>query len=214
MAARLIALASLKGGCGKSTLAFNLAAGLLRRGSVGLVDADPQGAVRHWLDWSADLAGESALPEVSAIGDDPHRTLADMARRYRNVVVDCPPSLDMVVTGEILNQVDVVLIPVLPSPLDLWAGASTVAAVQRARERNPGLQARLLLNQVEPSSALSRAMSLALARLEVPTLASMVRRRAAFRTAAVEGVSVYQLGARGREAAREMDQVIEELFRT
>jgi chromosome partitioning protein len=120
----------------------------------------------------------------------------------------------MALTGQILEKVDTVLIPVLPSPLDLWAGASTVDAVQRARARNPGLRAWLLLNQVEPSSALSRAMSQALARLDVPTLVSMVRRRAAFRTAAVEGVSVYQLGARGREAAREMDQVLEEVFRT
>jgi len=70
----------------------------------------------------------------------------------------------------------------------------------------------VLLNQVEPGSALSRAMAGALAGLAIPTLASRVRRRAAFRLAAVEGVSVYQLGARGREAAREIDQVIMEML--
>lgn len=207
MAARLIALASLKGGCGKTTLAFNLAAGLARMERVGLVDADPQGTLRHWADWSR----EAALPQVFG-GTDPMQALARSRRSCRRVVVDCPPSLDPSVTGRILERVEVVLIPVLPSPLDLWAGASTVEVVARARERNPALKAWLLLNQVEPGSALSRAMAGALAGLAVPTLVSRVRRRAAFRLAAVEGVSVYQLGARGREAAREIDHVIEEVL--
>jgi chromosome partitioning protein len=206
MACRAIALASLKGGCGKSTLALNLAAGLARDEDVVLVDGDPQGTLRHWADWGPGRG----LPEVMSAGGDPLEALCRALREHRRVVVDCPPSLDMAITGSILERVDVVLIPILPSPLDLWAGADTVAAVRRARKRNPDLRAWLLLNQMEPGSALSRAMVRALAGLEIPTLGSGVRRRAVYRTAAVEGMSVYQLGARGREAAREMDWIIEE----
>lgn len=209
MPGRRIALASLKGGCGKSTLAMNLAAGLARQHPVGLLDADPQGALRHWAAWGGATAG---LPEVVSADEAPTAALREATARYETVVVDCPPSLDMVITGEILTQVDMVLIPILPSPLDLWAGAGTVTAVQEARRLNPGLRAWLILNQVEPKSALSRAMTQALSGLAIPTLPTLVRRRAAFRQAAVEGVSVYQLGARGREAAQEIDQIIQEAF--
>ncbi|MHB8252710.1 MAG: AAA family ATPase [Acidiferrobacter sp.] len=210
MAGRLIALASLKGGCGKSTLSLNLAAGLAQGASAGLIDADPQGALRHWADWS----GGQGLPEVRVGGDDPLDAISEAMSRYQWVVVDCPPSLDMVITQRVLERVDTVLIPVLPSPLDLWASAETAKAVRQARRVNPDLRAWLLINQVEPSSALSRAMAQALASLDLPTLTHVVRRRAAYRIAAVEGGSVYQIGARGYEAAREMNEVIKEVTQT
>ena len=216
MAGRVLAVASLKGGCGKSTLAWNLAAGLARRegaARVGLLDADPQGALTHWAAWAASgRAGQAGALAVHAAGDDAATALARALRRHARVVVDCPPSLDMAVTRLLLARAHAVLIPVLPSPLDLWAAAHTARAVTEVRRDNPGLKAWLLLNQMEPGSALSRAMSRALAELDVPVLASRVRRRAAYRGAALEGVSVFELGARGREAAREIDQVIEEVL--
>ena len=140
------------------------------------------------------------------------KVLDDLPVSYDFVIVDCPPSLDMHVTVKLLERVDSVLIPVLPSPLDLWASAGTVEAVRKARDVNPGLRAWLILNQTEPRSALSRAMAGAVASLELPVIETPVRRRAAFRLSVVEGMSVYQLGARGAAAMQEIEQVIEEIM--
>ncbi len=87
-----------------------------------------------------------------------------------------------------------------------------VEAVKGARSINPGLRAYFVRNQVEPRSALSQAMRQALRSCGLPSLESTLGRRAAYRWAALEGISVYQFGARGKKAVSDIESVIEEVF--
>jgi chromosome partitioning protein len=109
---------------------------------------------------------------------------------------------------------DVALIPVLPSPIDLWASLRLPQEIEEARKVNSNLKAYLVLNQLEPKSALSAAMHDALAEFGIPVLEAVIRRRAAYRSAALEGVSVYQMGSRGVHAAAEIEAIINEVIRT
>ncbi len=203
-----IAVANQKGGCGKTTLAINLAAGLMRRGETVLVDADPQGSLEHW----ARTNPEARLPEVVASGDAVGTAL-DRAGKGRDfLVVDCPPSLEDERMPQVLRAVDLVLIPILPSPPDLWSSLHMVEAVEEARKSNDGLRAFMVLNQGEPRSALTRAMHNALRVNKLPVLQSVMARRAAYRWAALEGLSVYQFGKRGEQAARDIEAIIEEVL--
>jgi chromosome partitioning protein len=210
MAALRIAIANQKGGTGKTTLTVNLAAGFHRRGATVLLDADPQGSAVHWARLGG--AGDDLPPIRSVDADTVGAGVASAARASRYVLLDCPPHLHSTVLQQVMGAVDLVLIPVQPSPLDLWASVGMTAAVQDARRCNSRLRAYLVLNQLDRRNALSGAMREALAEFEVPALANGMTRRAAFRSAALGGRSVYGLGSRGANAARDVEAIIEEVM--
>ncbi len=205
----VIAVINQKGGTGKTTLALNLAAGLARRAPTAVIDADPQRSISQWIAMGDD---EHALPVATLIGADPAATIAQLKQRHRYVVVDCPPTVQGAVIDAVMTAADRVLIPVLPSPLDLWASVEMAALVREAQQKNRALQAWLVLNQVETRNALSRVMQQAVAEFDLPLLQASLQRRAAYRSAAVEGVSVYGLGGRGMQAVADIEAIIEELL--
>lgn len=207
-----IALLNQKGGTGKTTLAVQIACGLSRKGSVSLMDLDPQGSSTHWLE---QMAQREASPAPQLVAWPEGRWSDDTEDMFGTqfLVVDCPPAAADARTAEALAQMDWLIVPMMPSPVDLWASWRLVETLHQARARNPRLKARLVINQAEPGSALSTAMREALTEFGVPAMNTVVRKRAAFRTAALEGVSVYDLGRRGAAAVAEIEAILEELLK-
>lgn len=80
-----IAVFNGKGGCGKTTLAWNLAMGLGRRAATLLLDADPQGSLAYWAEWSGRDGIAVTVQEWGATMD---------AGPYAFVVTDCAPRLE------------------------------------------------------------------------------------------------------------------------
>jgi chromosome partitioning protein len=205
----VIAVINQKGGAGKTTLAMHLGAGLTRRAAAVVVDLDPQGSATQWA-----AAGTQSFPatvkqlRVGAGAIDLRRDF----RAYPFVVLDCPPAVESRAATLALQSCDVAVIPVLPSPVDLWASLRLPQDIDEAKRLNPQLRAYLLLNQIEARSALSAAMQEALAEFGLPALRTPVRRRGIYKTAALEGVSAYQLGARGQGAVAEIEGLIEEIL--
>ena len=210
MSAQVFSIANQKGGTGKTTLSMNLAAGLAKRGRTLLVDADPQGSAGQW----AGLAPDDRMFPVSviAVAGNLAKEIERFRRDYDFVVIDCPPTLETESTRLAMSASDKILIPVQPSPVDLWASVRLADTIEHLRPTKPDLKAYLIVNQVEPRSALSRAMHDALAEFAIPALNSVLRRRAIYRTAAVEGASVFCLGKRAQPAAEEIDSIINEVL--
>ena len=204
----VIALVGNKGGAGKTTLSVNLTAGLAKQSSTILVDADPQGSS---LQWNAFSDSEDAITVVEA-SDELNQQLSDLSRKYDYVVVDCPPSVHAVQTIKVLEMCDMALIPVQPSPVDLWATVHTEKAINDARQTNPNLQATLVINQLEARTTLSRVVRDALSEIELPVAQTALRRRAIFRNSVLEGKNVFETGSRGIDAVREIEELIHEVI--
>ncbi len=204
----VIALVGNKGGAGKTTLSINLAAGLAKRTSAIVVDADPQGSA---IQWNAFTDTSLAIPVLEA-SDELNIQLAQLAKEYDYIVVDCPPSVHALQTIRILEICDLALIPVQPSPVDLWATVHIEKAIQHARQSNTGLRAVLVINQLETRTTLSRLVRDALSEINLPVAKTALHRRAIFRNSALEGKNVFATGRRGIDAANEIDELIHEVI--
>jgi len=210
-----IAVVGNKGGTGKTTLSLNLAAGLALRESVVIVDADPQQSAYQWrLIGPEQQAGDSqgGLPQVVAAAYGLDKTVQALRGTYSHVVIDCPPSIKATQTEQALRLADYALIPVQPSPMDLWATTQIARVIEKLRRENPRLRALIVMSQMEPRTTLSRLMPEAVTELDLPVAATTVRRRSIHRHCVLEGRSVFQAGRRGEAAATEIRTLLEEIF--
>lgn len=203
----VIAVVGNKGGAGKTTLSVNLAAGLSKQASIAIVDADPQGSA---LQWHA-IADEAGIFPVYSASDDIPAQTASLLQNYQYIVIDCPPSVHAPQTSAVLDICNMALIPVQPSPMDLWATVHIERAITSARKTNPSLRAMLVINQLEARTTLSRLVREALDVIALPVANTALRRRAVYRNSALEGRSVFDMGRRGIDAVTEIDQLIHEV---
>lgn len=205
----VIAVANQKGGVGKTTLAMNMAAGLTRRGSCIVVDADPQRSATMWIELS-DSQKEFPAKLVPAEGEI-KKQIIELQTEFDYIVIDCPPEIKSDSTLSAMELSQVLLIPLLPSPMDLWASTRIEELINKVQQVNSTISPFVVLNQIEPRSAMSRGMDGALQEINIPVLRHRLSRRASYRTAALEGCSVYDLGYRGQVASEEIDNIIDEL---
>ncbi len=203
----VIAIAGNKGGAGKTTLAINLACAFAEESVTVLLDADPQQSACQWGSLS------TIDQDISFI--DASQDLVGCLSKHQSendyLLIDCPPSVHSAQTRQALVNSDLVLIPVLPSPLDLWASVKIEAEVARAREENPDLMGLLVVNQLEPRTKLSQAIRRAVAELELQVAETAIYRRMVYRSSLLEGRSVLDTGARGAAAVNELKQLINEM---
>ena len=204
----IVGIANQKGGVGKTTLSVNLAAALARTGArVLLIDADPQGSA---LDWAA--ARETA-PLFSVVGlprPTVHKDLTGIAKGYDHVVIDGPPRVTDLARAGILAS-DGVLIPVQPSPYDIWAADEVVKLIEEARVFKENLKATFVVNRKITNTAIGRDVGEALAAYNLPTLSASITQRVVFAEAVAQGKAVFEIDPEG-QAANEVEAVKNELL--
>jgi len=214
MPAQIIAVVNQKGGAGKTTVSMQLAGTLGRRGrKVLVIDADPQGTATRWAASAADEAPFPAtISGLSAAGDKVHREAKKYVDDFEFIVIDCPPAADSPVPQSALLIADVGLVPVVPSPLDLWASVGIGKVIDSLRDLNEALQPLIVVNQCQPQTAIAKEALEVLPQFGIPVLATRLHQRTAYRQAAVFGGTVHDLGPRAAPAIAEVDALTDEIL--
>jgi chromosome partitioning protein len=181
---KVIAVLNQKGGSGKTTVATHLARALQLQGSsVLLVDSDPQGSARDW-------AAVNEEHPVLVVGMERPNILTRDVKRIADrdfVIIDGAPQLTELAVAAVKAS-DFVLIPVQPSPYDIWATADLVELVKDRIEITDGaLKAAFLVNRVITGTRIGKEIHSVLDGYGLPVLKSFVTQRLIFAESARNG---------------------------
>jgi chromosome partitioning protein len=205
----IIAVANMKGGCGKTTTCMNLASGFAAAGyRVLLVDADPQGSATQWRAMRTD---EKAPFEVIALPTTAIarelKALADNSS-YEVILIDCPAGgLDKArdagqdIARSAVRVASAVIVPIRPSPVDYVACSNIMPMLADVAAVRGDLRVLLLINQKQSSSRLGRqARDAALEffitpGLNITLLETEINLRTIYAEAALAGQTVLEYGA-------------------
>lgn len=183
---KVIAVLNQKGGSGKTTISTHLARALQLEGhAVALIDSDPQGSARDWA------AAREDHP-LTVLGIDRPTIHRDIQRIVRQdfIVIDGAPQTEELATSAI-KAADFVLIPVQPSPYDIWATDALVDLIKQRIELTDGrLKAAFVVSRAIKNTKLSGEVLDTLMAYGLPVLESRITQRVSYPGTAASGSTV------------------------
>jgi chromosome partitioning protein len=214
MVAKIIAVVNQKGGSGKTTVSMQLAGALTRRNNkVLVVDADPQGTATRW---AASAEDEKPFPAsvvgLSVANTKVHREVKKFVGDYECIIIDCPPAADSPVPQSALLIADLALVPIIPSPLDMWAAVGIRQVINAVSTLNENLQARLVMNQCQPNTTLAQEALEVLPEFGIDLCKTHIRHRQVYRQSAVFGQTVHDFGSKAAAAIEEVEMLTNEVL--
>lgn len=202
---KVITIAQQKGGAGKTTVAAHLAVALAQKGNrVAVLDIDPQGSLTHWHGLREKLFGEgyTGLTQLAVSGWRVGSEVSRMKKQCDYIIIDSPPHTETEARTAI-RAADLIIIPVQPSPTDLWATKPTLELA-----RSEKIPVKVLLNRVSANSKLAAKIADELQDLAETTLGN----RVLFASSLMEGRGVTEADPNSA-AAQEMKSLVKEILK-
>ncbi|OQS32966.1 ParA family partition ATPase [Chromobacterium haemolyticum] len=205
---QVIAVLNQKGGAGKTTIATHLARALQLEGlDVLLVDSDPQGSARDW----AAVHDNQPLPVVGLDRPTIERDLKSVARKDFVVIDGAPQAHDLAVSA--MKAADCVLIPVQPSPYDIWAASDLVDLVKQRIELTDGkLKAAFIVSRAIKGTKIGAEVIDALSGYDLPIFEARITQRVIYPSSAARGTTAIDQEPMS-EAAHEIRALAKEVRR-
>ena len=202
---KIIAILNQKGGVGKTTLATNISTKLhLNKSKVLLIDSHPQGSARDWH-----AAGNSEIPVIGIDRPTLDKDIKKIAGQFDWVVIDGAPQLtDMAISA--IKCADIIVIPVQPSPYDIWASSDLVEIIKhRQRLTDDKPKAFFCISRKIASTSLSKEIAETLKGYELPVMQSYTSQRIIYAKSAAEGHTVFDTN--NNEAIQEITNIVKEI---
>lgn len=202
--AKVITIAQQKGGAGKTTVAAHIAVALSQKGNrVAVVDIDPQGSLGHWHRIREERLGEgyTGLTFTSLSGWRVGSEVARLRKSHDFIIIDSPPHTETEARTAI-RSADFIIIPVQPSPTDLWATKATLDLAKAEK-----VPVKVVFNRVNANSRLAQTIA-----AELPELAeNTIGNRVLFASSLMEGRCATELEPNS-PAAQEIKTLVKEIL--
>jgi chromosome partitioning protein len=166
---RHVMVLNAKGGCGKSTLATNVAVYFAREGhEVCIADYDPQ---RTSLDWLGTRPDD--LPKIAGVPAF-EEGLRNVPRSTEVLVIDAPARVHGTELNELVRRAETILVPVLPSTIDIKAcGHFMAELLELGKVSRKQARLAVIANRVREYTLIFEELDQYLSKLKVPYLASL-----------------------------------------
>ncbi len=195
MAAKAVAIAQQKGGAGKTTIAVQLGIAWALQGfRVALLDVDPQGSMMAWYG----LRKQAGLAATVFADDVQGWKLSTAIDRLKNdhdiLLIDTPPHAETDARVAV-RAANLILVPLQPSPMDLWATKATLDLARHEKSR-----ALLVLNRVPSRGKLTELIRAQVDADGLPVAQTALGNRSAFAASMLEGKAVVETQPKGAAA--------------